>query len=91
VHALRQHKFEPDRKRLWYGHVRVCEPTPLITDADPPLHSVLAWIMVPNIGLAPFRTWQGLAKSDLEYDVLAGPEPISLEKLSGDRECRVRA
>jgi hypothetical protein len=44
-----------------------------------------------DISLAPLRTRRGLVKSDLEYDALADPPSISVEELSGDRECRVRA
>jgi hypothetical protein len=44
-----------------------------------------------DICLAPLRTRRGLVKSDLECDALAGPQAISLEELSGDGECRVRA
>jgi hypothetical protein len=47
--------------------------------------------MVPDIYLAPFRTRHGLAKSDLECDLLAGPQLISLEELSADGECWIRA
>jgi hypothetical protein len=43
------------------------------------------------MNLAPLRTRHGLAKIDLEYDLLAGSQLISLEKQSGDGECRIRA
>jgi hypothetical protein len=46
---------------------------------------------VCDIYLAPLRTRHGLAKIDLEYDLLAGAQSIALEKQSGDRECRIRA
>jgi hypothetical protein len=44
-----------------------------------------------DVCLAPLRTRHGLAKSDLECDTLSGPQSISLEELSGDGECWVRA
>jgi hypothetical protein len=44
-----------------------------------------------DLSLAPLRTWRSLAKGDLEDDTLADPQSISLEELSGDGECRVRA
>jgi hypothetical protein len=43
------------------------------------------------MNLAPLRTRHGLAKIDLEYDLLAGPQSIYLEKQSGDGEGRIRA
>jgi hypothetical protein len=46
---------------------------------------------VCDMNLAPLRTRHGLAKIDLEYDLLAGSQLISLEKQSGDGECRIGA
>jgi hypothetical protein len=44
-----------------------------------------------NICLAPLRTRHGLAKGDLEYDLLADTPLIYVEERNGDREGRVRA
>jgi hypothetical protein len=91
VRTFRQHEPKPNGERLWHGHVLFCEPMPYFMNADPPPHRVLPWIMVCTFHLAPLRTRHGLAKIDLEYDLLAGAQSISLEKQRGDRECRIRA
>jgi hypothetical protein len=95
VRTFRQHEPKPNGEHLWHGHVLVCEPESpdprLIVDADPPLHRVLPRIRVCDMNLAPLRTQHSLAKIDLEYDLLAGAQSISLQKQSGDGECRIRA
>jgi hypothetical protein len=93
VPTLRQHKLEPDREHLCYSHVLVRKPAVTrrrFLDANPPLHRVLSWNAC-DIYSAPLCTRHGLAKSDLEYDLLAGSQLISLEKQSGDGECRIGA
>jgi hypothetical protein len=95
VRTFRQHEPKPDCERLWHGHVFVCEPESPeprpIVDADTPLHRMPPWITVCVFYLTPLRTRHGLAKMDHQYDLLAGAQSISLEKQSGDGECRIGA
>jgi hypothetical protein len=95
VRTFPQHEPKPECERLWHGHVLGCEPASRnpepIVDADPPPHRLPPWITVCVLYLAPLRTRHGLAKIDLQYDLLAGAQSISLEKQSGDGECRIRA
>jgi hypothetical protein len=89
---FRQRELKSDRERLRHGHKRRCEDIViLVYDGNHPEYRLLHWMLESDVCFAPLRTRGGLAKGDLEYDTLAGPQSISLEELSGDGECRVRA
>jgi hypothetical protein len=89
---FRQCELKSDGERLRHGHKRHCDDFVIPgLDGNHPVYRLLHWMLESDICLAPLRTRRGLVKSDLECDALAGPQSISLEELSGDGECRVRA
>jgi hypothetical protein len=89
---VRQRELKSDGERLRHGHKRHCEDIAILDlDGNHPVYRLLHRMLESDVCLAPLRTRRGLAKSDLEYDTLADPQLISLEELSGDGECRVRA
>jgi hypothetical protein len=89
---LRQRELKSDRECLCHGHALHRKSIPTIgPDGNHPVYRLLHRMLKSDICLALLRTRRGLVKSDLECDTLAGPQSISLEELSGDGECRVRA
>jgi hypothetical protein len=89
---FRQRELKSERERPRHGHKRCCEDIAILgLDVHHPVCRLLHRMLESDVCLAPLRTRRGLAKSDLEYDTLADLQSISLEELSGDGECRVRA
>jgi hypothetical protein len=87
-----QRELESDGERLRHGHERHCEDIVILSlDGNHPVYGLLHWMLEPDVCLAPLRTRRGLVKSDLECDLLAGPQSIFLEEPSRDGECRARA
>jgi hypothetical protein len=89
---FRQRELKSDRECLRHGHTLHCQGIPIHgPDGNHPVYRLLHRMLKSDISLAPLRTRRGLVKSDLECDTLAGRQSISLEELSVDGECRVRA
>jgi hypothetical protein len=88
---FRQRELKSDREHLRHGHDRHCQDIILGRDGNHPVYRLLYRMLELNVCLAPLRTRHGLVESDLEYDTLAVRQAISLEELSSDGQCRVRA